>query len=127
MLYFEGKHNHTSINSGADALWFGLVTVSTVGYGGFIPETLGARICAALLMVSGIGVFASLAGFLLEPLRRLAQGGIQKTSTEDLASQITELQIMLQKHLEKAVEDLDEQQADDDEPETASEGDPEEE
>ncbi|MEC8558962.1 MAG: ion transporter [Planctomycetota bacterium] len=127
VLYFEGKHDHTSINSGADALWFGLVTVSTVGYGGFIPETLGARICAALLMVSGIGVFASLAGFLLEPLRRLAQGGIQKTSTEDLASQITELQIMLQKHLEKTVEDMNDQLGDDDdESGTGSEEDSEE-
>ena len=100
VLYFEQDQKGANITTGADALWFGLVTVSTVGYGGFFPVSTGARICSAFLMLSGISVFASLAGFLLEPLRRLAKGGRRRTSTEDLATQITELQSMLQQHME---------------------------
>lgn len=109
VLYFESNGEKAEIKTGADALWFGLVTISTVGYGGFVPVSTGARICAAFLMLTGISVFASLAGFLLEPLRRLAQGGTRKLSTEDLAGQITELQMMLQQHLENKAKDMEEE------------------
>ncbi|MAJ46522.1 MAG: hypothetical protein CBC35_04350 [Planctomycetes bacterium TMED75] len=112
VLYFEGQGDKVEIKTGADAMWFGLVTISTVGYGGFVPVTTGARICAAFLMLTGISVFASLAGFLLEPLRRLAQGGTRKLSTEDLAGQITELQMMLQKHLEDKAKDMEQEMQD---------------
>lgn len=107
VLYFESQNAQSNIKTGADALWFGLVTVSTVGYGNFFPDTAGARVCSAFLMLTGISVFASLAGFLLEPLRRLAKGGIQATSTADLASQITELQMMLQDHLEERAKEIE--------------------
>lgn len=41
-----------------DALWWGVVTVTTVGYGDITPETVGGRIIAALLMIVGIGLFS---------------------------------------------------------------------
>lgn len=108
VLYFESQTPGSNIKTGADALWFGLVTISTVGYGNLFPTTLGAKVCSAFLMLTGISVFASLAGFLLEPLRKLAKGGIQATSTEDLASQITELQMMLQDHLAARAQEIEE-------------------
>jgi voltage-gated potassium channel len=106
ILYFESQIPNSNIKTGADSLWFGLVTISTVGYGNLFPYTMGARICSAFLMLTGISVFASLAGFLLEPLRRLAKGGIRVTSTQDLANQIAELQMMLQDHLAKRAEEI---------------------
>lgn len=107
VLYFESQSANSNIKTGADALWFGLVTISTVGYGNFFPDTVGARVCSAFLMLTGISVFASLAGFLLEPLRKLAKGGVQATSTADLASQITELQMMLQDHLAERAKEIE--------------------
>ena len=94
ILAFESEDPDAMIKTGAEALWFGLVTVSTVGYGDIVPVTSGARICAAILMFSGIGVFASLAGFLLEPLRRLATGGKQITNA-DVAARLDELYEMI--------------------------------
>jgi hypothetical protein len=46
-------------------------------------------------MFSGIGVFASLAGFLLEPLRRLATGGKQVTNA-DVAARLDDLYRMIE-------------------------------
>lgn len=46
------------------ALWWSLVTVSTVGYGDYSPTTPGGRIIASILIVFGMGVAGYLAGFM---------------------------------------------------------------
>ncbi|MCY3572369.1 MAG: potassium channel family protein [Chloroflexi bacterium] len=42
------------------ALWWALATITTVGYGDVVPETLVGRIIGSLLMIVGIGVFGVL-------------------------------------------------------------------
>jgi len=58
-----------SINSFADALWWAVVTITTVGYGDMVPLTLAGRAVAFILMLGGIaffsGVTANLASFLV--------------------------------------------------------------
>lgn len=44
-----------------DALWWALVTTTTVGYGDFTPVTIPGRLIAAVLMLVGIGLVGSLA------------------------------------------------------------------
>lgn len=95
ILAFESTDATAKIQTGGDALWFGLVTVSTVGYGDKVPVTTGARICAAVLMFTGIGIFASLAGFMLDPLRRLANGKRDVTAA-DVENRLNELYMMLE-------------------------------
>ncbi|MBK5570962.1 cyclic nucleotide-gated ion channel [Ensifer sp. SSB1] len=46
------------------AMWWAVVTLSTTGYGDEIPQTLGGRVLAGLVMMSGIGIFALWAGIL---------------------------------------------------------------
>jgi voltage-gated potassium channel len=58
-----------SIQSFADALWWAVVTITTVGYGDMVPITLVGRAVAFILMLGGIaffsGVTANLASFLV--------------------------------------------------------------
>ena len=53
-----------------DALWWAIETVTTVGYGDVVPESMGGRIVAAVLMLVGISVFgwltATLASLFVE-------------------------------------------------------------
>lgn len=107
ILAFETADPTAEIRTGGDALWFGLVTVSTVGYGDKVPVTIGARICSAVLMFTGIGIFASLAGFMLEPLRRLANGK-RNITAEDVENRLNDLYELLEEKAEakaEAVED----------------------
>jgi voltage-gated potassium channel len=46
------------------ALWWAIVTLTTTGYGDVVPQTIGGRMIAGMVMVSGIMVFALLAGIL---------------------------------------------------------------
>ncbi len=49
-----------NIDSFADAMWWAVTTVTTVGYGDTVPVTPAARGVAAFLMVAGIALFGVL-------------------------------------------------------------------
>ncbi|MFC1928809.1 potassium channel family protein [Chloroflexota bacterium] len=59
-----------SIHSFTDALWWAVVTITTVGYGDMVPVTAVGRAIAFILMLGGIaffsGVTANLASFLIK-------------------------------------------------------------
>jgi voltage-gated potassium channel len=59
-----------SIKSFADALWWAMVTITTVGYGDMVPVTATGRAVATVLMLGGIaffsGVTANLASFMVK-------------------------------------------------------------
>ncbi len=54
--------NHPKVTDFADALWWSLVTVSTVGYGDVVPETWMGRMIAAPLIIIGVGVAVVVVG-----------------------------------------------------------------
>lgn len=56
--------HHPHVHSVLDAMWWSLITVSTVGYGDVVPETIGGRLVATPLIMVGIGVGGYIAGFM---------------------------------------------------------------
>src|SRR5262252_2816760 len=65
----EHEHSGANITTLGDALWWGIVTIATVGYGDYYPVTAVGRIIAVFMMLSGIGIFVLLVGSLSQ--RRL--------------------------------------------------------
>lgn len=64
VLQFESQSPDANIKTSADAIWWGIVTITTVGYGDRYPVTLGGRLTAAGVMVAGIGIIGALASIL---------------------------------------------------------------
>lgn len=60
VLLFEQNAKGSNIHSYPDALWWAIVTVTTVGYGDRFPTTEGARIVAVVLMLLGISLIGVL-------------------------------------------------------------------
>lgn len=59
LLYFiEGENNPQSFGSITRALWWAVVTLTTVGYGDVYPVTVLGRIVAGLVALTGIGIVA---------------------------------------------------------------------
>ena len=59
-LYIAENGINKAITSPLDALWWGIVTLTTVGYGDVYPVTPEGRIAASILMLLGIGLFGAI-------------------------------------------------------------------
>jgi voltage-gated potassium channel len=64
VLQFESKSPDSNIKSGWDALWYAVVTITTVGYGDRYPITVAGRITAMFIMFMGVGIIGALASIL---------------------------------------------------------------
>lgn len=59
LLYFaEGQAQPEAFGSIPRALWWSIVTLTTIGYGDAYPITVLGKMCAAVIAVCGIGVIA---------------------------------------------------------------------
>ncbi len=68
VLSFESVAPDANITSASDALWWAYVTITTVGYGDRFPVTNGGRLVGILIMTTGVGIFATFAGFIANKL-----------------------------------------------------------
>jgi voltage-gated potassium channel len=64
VLQFESRSPDSNIKTGADAIWWGFVTITTVGYGDRFPVTLAGRLVGLFVMLTGVGIIAALASIL---------------------------------------------------------------
>jgi voltage-gated potassium channel len=64
VLEFESRSPGGNIKTGGDALWWGFVTITTVGYGDRFPVTMLGRITGLFVMFAGIGIIGALASIL---------------------------------------------------------------
>jgi voltage-gated potassium channel len=64
VYYAEAPDPNANIVSAGDALWWGIVTITTVGYGDQYPVTEAGRIIGVFLLLAGIGLFSVLTGFI---------------------------------------------------------------
>jgi voltage-gated potassium channel len=60
----ESKALDANITTGGDGLWWGIVTITTVGYGDLYPVTAMGRIVGVFVMIAGVGIIGALASIL---------------------------------------------------------------
>jgi len=64
MLRIEEFAPEGNIKSASDALWYVIVTISTVGYGDRFATTNIGRVVGAFIIVVGVGIFGTFTGYL---------------------------------------------------------------
>jgi voltage-gated potassium channel len=68
ILRAESSAPNANITTAGDALWWAYVTITTVGYGDKYPVTGAGRLVGILVMTTGVGIFATFAGFISNKL-----------------------------------------------------------
>ncbi|XP_067904774.1 potassium voltage-gated channel subfamily KQT member 2 [Heterodontus francisci] len=64
LVYLAEKDDNKQFATYADALWWGLITLTTIGYGDKFPITWNGRLLAATFTLIGVSFFALPAGIL---------------------------------------------------------------
>ena len=102
VLQFESRSPDANITTGGDAIWWGFVTITTVGYGDFFPVTALGRMTGVFVMFAGVGIIGALASILAsilvpppktddegEPAATAASG--PETDTDRVATELAAL------------------------------------
>ena len=69
-----------------DSIWWGIVTMTTVGYGDIVPETQKGRLAGVFLMLTGVATLGVISGTLASAFRSSSRA----TAAEDAADQADE-------------------------------------
>ncbi|CAN5181082.1 hypothetical protein BH09ACT6_BH09ACT6_17450 [soil metagenome] len=97
ILEAEQNAPGASITSYPDALWWALVTITTVGYGDFVPITGEGRLIAVGLMIAGIALLgvitATLASWLVDRVRT-GEARIETANVEHINALVLQLDEM---------------------------------
>ena len=90
VLLFERNAHGSTIHNFPDALWWAMVTVTTVGYGDTYPVTAAGRGVAVVLMLTGIGLIgvltATVASFSSSRIRARSATSWRRVSSASKAS-----------------------------------------
>ncbi len=65
-----------------DGVWWSIVTVATVGYGEFVPDSPAGRVVAVLLMIVGVALLGAVAATLASFLDELRREGRAKKADD---------------------------------------------
>jgi voltage-gated potassium channel len=131
MAYVAEHPGNPEFATFGDSLWWGIVTLTTVGYGDIVPETQKGRLAGVFLMLTGVATLGVISGTLASSFRsanRAAdeaadQAGDEAAAneapatdqpaangaatTDDLEAQLADLQahlVVLEEHVATLVE-----------------------
>ena len=62
IIFLSEQKTNSAINTLFDAVWYTLVTITTVGYGDITPRSILGRTSAMILLLAGVALFGALSG-----------------------------------------------------------------
>ena len=68
IFHVEQEAQPESFSSIPAAMWWGVTTLTTVGYGDVYPITLGGRIFAVVVLMAGLGMVSMPSGLIASAL-----------------------------------------------------------
>lgn len=85
VLYFEAGAPGSNIETGGQALWWGVVTVFTVGYGDYYPVTPGGQVTATIMIFAGVAIVSIFTAWVASKFLSTPSSGDDESSASPSA------------------------------------------
>ena len=99
ILRIERNYADANIKTASDAIWYVLVTISTVGYGDRYPVSNYGRLFAALIILIGVGIFGTFTGYLanlfLSPSKKRPLQEATALAPNDPRAELDQLKLLM--------------------------------
>jgi voltage-gated potassium channel len=82
-----------------DGMWWAIVTLTTVGYGDYSPQSIAGRWVAMFVMAGGLGSVAILTGLLADEIREARIHG--RDETPELDDDIEHVMAVMEAEMDK--------------------------
>lgn len=87
VIFKSEQETNSAINTLFDAIWYTIVTVTTVGYGDIAPASFLGRLSAMALLLVGVAIFGALSGkfasFILDRQQKKDRGLLKMTNMKN--------------------------------------------
>ena len=96
IIAVEGDNPQANIQTASDAVWWGFVTITTVGYGDHYPVSGSGRLVGMIVMMLGVGLFGVLTGFLANAFLAEDDHSLPAISTGEPQQQLAKFRQLLE-------------------------------
>lgn len=96
IVLVEADNPNANIKTASDAIWWGFVTITTVGYGDQYPVSNSGRLVGMIVMMLGVGLFGVLTGFLANAFLAEDDEPIAVSTTDNPQTQIAKFRQLLE-------------------------------
>ena len=87
VIFKSEQETNSAINTLFDAIWYTIVTVTTIGYGDIAPASFWGRLSAMALLLVGVAIFGALSGkfasFILDRQQKKDRGLLKMTNMKN--------------------------------------------
>jgi len=104
VLGVEEKAADANILTGVEALWWGIVTMTTVGYGDYYPVTNPGRVAGAVTMLIGIGLIGTFTGYLANAFLSPRSSAGSASDADDPRAQLEVVRRQLDENAQQAAD-----------------------
>ncbi|ABZ78121.1 Ion transport 2 domain protein [Shewanella halifaxensis HAW-EB4] len=98
VLIVESGVEGANIDTAESAVWWALVTISTVGYGDYYPVTTAGHIIGAVVIVCGVSFFGVISGYMASVFVSPDETEKLDSHTEELRSELNTSLIRMEKN-----------------------------
>ncbi|WP_299801561.1 ion transporter [uncultured Shewanella sp.] len=108
VLIVESGVEGANIDTAESAIWWALVTISTVGYGDYYPVTTAGHIIGGVVIVCGVSFFGVISGYMASVFVAPDEAEKLDSHTEEIRSELNMSLARMEANQEKLIAELNE-------------------